>query len=341
MGRAVSRRAWPWTGHGLNGGKTIGRDVSHRSGAGLSAVNVISLDAGRYFLEVARSGSIRQAADRLGIAPSAISRQIAKLEHGLNAALLDRRADGVTLTEAGQILLGHLETISDRLDLIGEEIADLNALRRGSVSIATVEGITSPFLSEQIALFREKHPGVAFHLRSCGRQKVLEALEQRRSQIGFIYDHFTHPALIEVGKWCQPLLVLAPPSHPLAGRANISLAQLAAQSCALPDESFGIHHLVRRVFARAGLVVNAPVLSDSLSFLRAHSIRSGLITFMPLQAALPEVRSGSLVPLDVDCPDFRFRHIYAVVRREQPLPPAVDAFLNDIIAAFGAEADRD
>lgn|GEM_PF-133932 len=300
--------------------------------------DMLTLGGGRYFIEVARSDSIRQAAERLRIAPSAISRQIARLEHGLNTRLVERRADGVTLTEAGRVLLSHLEAIQDRLDRISGDVADLNALRRGTVHIATVEGITRPFLSEQIARFRLHHPGVAFHLRACGRQRVLEALEQRRAQIGFLYDHFSHPALVEAKRWCQPLLALAPPNHPLMGRQGLTLTDLAAEPCALPDETFGIHHLVRRVYARSGLSINAPVIGDNLAFLCDHAIRCSMITYMPRQAAQAEIERGQLAPLDLVCPEFRHRHIYAVVRRDQTLPPAAQAFLDRTLEAFDQEA---
>lgn len=306
-----------------------------------AVADVLTLGGGRYFVEVARSDSIRQAAERLRVAPSAISRQIARLEHGLNTRLIERRADGVTLTEAGLVLLTHLEAIQDRLDRISGDVADLNALRRGTVHIATVEGITRPFLSAQIARFRLNHPGVAFHLRACGRQRVLEALEQRRAQIGFIYDHFSHPALVEAKRWWQPLLALAPPNHPLAGRRDLTLADLAAEPCALPDETFGIHHLVRRVYARAGLSINAPVVSDNLAFLCDHAIRCGMITYMPRQAAQAEIERGQLAPLDLVCPEFRHRHIHAVVRRDQVLPPAAQAFLDEALEAITQEVQEE
>lgn len=309
--------------------------------ASLAESDVLNSGAARYFLEVARSVSIRQAADRIGVAPSAISRQIARLEHDLRAELIERRSDGIALTEAGKILLGHLEAIRDRLDRIGGDIADLKALRRGRVQIATVEGITRPFLSTQIARFRAAHPGVELHLRSCGRRRVLEALEERRSQIGFIYDHFSHPALIEAGRWRQPLLALVPAGHALVARRGLTLGDLAQTPCALPDESFGIHHLVMRAFSRQGLVPYAPVQSDSLGFLRDYVMQEGCVTFMPLQAALSEIRAGDLVPLDLDCPEFQHRHIYAVLRREHVLPPAASAFLADVVAAFAEGEQHD
>lgn len=134
--------------------------------------------AARYFLEVSRSHSIRQAADRLSVAPSAISRQLSKLEADLNTVLLERRPEGVALTEAGAVLRDHLNGIQSLVERISGDIADLTALRRGTVQIATVEGITRPFMSEQISRFREAHPAVTFRLRSRGRQMVIELLDK-------------------------------------------------------------------------------------------------------------------------------------------------------------------
>lgn len=304
-----------------------------------TAFDLLTPPVSRYFLELARSHSIRQAADRLQVAPSAISRQLVKLEKGLGAQLLDRRADGVQLTEAGQLLLDHLAAIHNRVDRISSEITDLNALRKGTIQIATVEGITRPFLSNQIASFRQRHPAVAFRMRICGRQRVLEALEQYVSQIGFLYDHFSHPAIKEVGRWRQPLLALAPVDHPFADQRPLMLADLASQPCVLPDETFGIHYIVKRAFARASLSPRFDVMADQLQFLCEHAVQTGAIVYVPLQAAVNEVVAGRLVPLNLDCAEFRHRHIYAVVRSDHTMPPAAAAFLHEIVQAF-AEGER-
>lgn len=299
--------------------------------------------AARYFLEVSRSLSIRQAADRLSIAPSAISRQLSKLEAELNTVLLERRPEGVALTEAGEVLRDHLSNMQGLVERISGDIADLSALRRGTVQIATVEGITRPFMSEQISRFREAYPAVVFRLRSRGRQMVIESLEQRLSHIGFLYDHFSHPALLEVGRWRQPLLALARPDHPLATGARLQLSDLISYPCVLPDESYGIHHIVKRAYARLGAKPKCYFLSDNLAVLCDNAHRSGAITFLPLQAATTQVISGQLTPLNLECPEFKYRYIYAVVRREQIIPPAASAFLQQVVAAFaeGEQQDRD
>src|SRR5215470_8938292 len=67
-------------------------------------VKAMDFTALRYFSETAHARSIRAAAERLHVSPSAISRQIAKLEHELGAPIFDRRAQGMALTPAGEIL---------------------------------------------------------------------------------------------------------------------------------------------------------------------------------------------------------------------------------------------
>jgi DNA-binding transcriptional LysR family regulator len=297
---------------------------------------VLNLAACRYFVEVARLGSLRAAADRLHIAPSAISRQLSKLEHELDVQLLERHSTGVRLTEAGTLLNTHLAVIFDRIDLAKGEIADLKGLKRGHVSLATIEGVTRPFLSEKIAAFSRNFPQIEMRVRIRGRERVLEALEQHISQIGIIYDHFSHPVIETAGKWHQPLLAMAPHNHPLADGRLVKLEDIVAMPCVMPDESFGIHHLVNRAYSRLGARPNAVLVADQFHFLIDHALRTGAIIFLPLQGALSEVQSGQVVPLNLLCNEFKHRYIYAVTRRDQILPPAAAVFLRFILSEFEA-----
>ncbi|WP_444851429.1 LysR family transcriptional regulator [Neoaquamicrobium sediminum] len=299
-----------------------------------SEAKMINLTACRYFLEVLHLGSIRLAADRLHVSPSAISRQIAKLEREFGEPLLDRRANGVQLTEAGKLAGEHFASILGQIDLIRGEMSDLRKLKSGNVSIATVDGITDPYLSEQILAFRKKFPAVDFRMRIRGRERVLEALEKRVCQLGFVYDHFSHPMIEIVGQWRQPLLALVPPSHALADGRTLKLSEIADCDCVLPDDSYGIHHLVHRAFRKFGARPKSIMIADQLHFLIRHAIRSNSIVYVPLQAALREVEEGELVPLKLDCPDFEHRFIYAIVRRDQRRSPACDAFITMLTSNF-------
>ena len=302
---------------------------------------MLNLTAAKYFLEVARLRSIRLAADRLHVAPSAISRQLSKLEHEFDVQLLERHSGGIRLTAAGELLTRHLAMVFNTIDVAKGQISDLKGLRSGQVSIATVEGVSRPFLSDNIATFRQDYPSIDFRVRIRGRERVLEALEQHLCQIGFIYDHFSHPSLETMGKWRQPLLALARPDHPLADGRPLQLKDLVPMTCVLPDDGFGIHHLVKRAFAKLGATPNTTLVADQFHFLIAHAVRTNAIVYLPLQAALSEVLAGQIVPLNLECKDFDYRYIYAVVRRDQQLAPAASAFLRFILAEFQAGEKSD
>ena len=91
----------------------------------------------RVLREVARRGSLAGAADVLSYTPSAVSQQIAVLEREAGTRLLERRARGVVLTEAGQTLVEHAEEILDRLEAAEQALAALADLRRGHLRMAS------------------------------------------------------------------------------------------------------------------------------------------------------------------------------------------------------------
>ena len=93
----------------------------------------------RYFAAVARGGSIREAAEELHVAQSALSRQILKLEAHLGAPLFQRHARGVELTSAGEILLSFAQMSLRQVEKVRSEVDALKGLRRGNVHIHAID----------------------------------------------------------------------------------------------------------------------------------------------------------------------------------------------------------
>jgi DNA-binding transcriptional LysR family regulator len=89
----------------------------------------MQLTALRYFHETARLGSIRKAAEALSVTPSAISRQIANLEHDLRAPLFERSVHGMRLTAAGDLLARQTHRTFLDLDRVRSSVDVLRALR--------------------------------------------------------------------------------------------------------------------------------------------------------------------------------------------------------------------
>ena len=120
----------------------------------------------RYFLEVARTGSVSQAAARLHVAASAVSRQVGKLEDQLGCALFERRARGMAPTDAGELLMAYVRAGSEDAERVMEQVRGLAGFSARRVRVACTEGFAAGFMPEVIAGFRRSHPEArAYKLR--------------------------------------------------------------------------------------------------------------------------------------------------------------------------------
>lgn len=193
-------------------------------------MNHVSL---RYFVEVADCGSIRQAAQRLHVAPSAVSRQIANLEHDLQAELIERSPGGVTLTAAGALVAEQGRSMFRGFDRIRSLVNDLKQLRRGKLDIFCVEGLATEFLPSAIAAFHAKHPDVSYQVMTAPTDRIAEALLQDECDFGITINLAARPEIRVVASRTETLHAIVSPKHPLARHHSITLEQASQHPAAL------------------------------------------------------------------------------------------------------------
>src|SRR6201996_4438594 len=113
----------------------------------------------RYFLEVARTERLSEAARRLGVDYTTVSRRIRALEAALGTLLFDKsRATGFTLTAEGQRLLTYAEALESTVDSAAEEIGGIGQEPSGHVRVGTTEAFGIYFLTPLMMPFRKQYP---------------------------------------------------------------------------------------------------------------------------------------------------------------------------------------
>jgi DNA-binding transcriptional LysR family regulator len=250
----------------------------------------------RYFREVAAQGSVRHAAERLFVAQSAVSRQVALLEEELGVPLFERHARGMTLTEAGRLLLAYSTDMRGRFEELRGLIQEYGSLRRGHVDIACVEGVLARFMPEALRSFADECPGITFSVSAMGSQAVAEAIAEFRCELGVVFGSSPRTDLLELAQMSQPLCAIVPPSHPLAKQSSCALAAVSAYPVVLPDRSFGIRQLVDRVSANGKFSLKMVVETNTLAFAQRLVMQSqSRVTFLPGDVVLPEIGAGLLV----------------------------------------------
>ena len=174
----------------------------------------------RYVDEVARTGSIRKAADHLNVTASAVNRRIMDLEEELGAPLFERRPRGVRLTAAGEVFVHYLREQDGDVERMKSQIEDLKGLRRGTVRIACSQALALDFLPREIAEFRARHPLVAFDVKVLDHEQAMAALAAYEVDLVLVFRPPFLPNFQPLMTLEQRLVAVMSTDHPLAEPAH-------------------------------------------------------------------------------------------------------------------------
>jgi len=205
------------------------------------------------FSLVAELRGFTVAANRLGISQSAVSHALKSLEQELGVELLRRHQSQVELSDIGQQLLLRARAMLGLANTLRQEAADARGMKRGTLRIGSF-GPTSSIRLLPLILqhYRAAHPGVEVHIDEGPDRQVIQWLEERRIDIGFVVlpeERFDTFALIE-----DQMMALLPADHPLAGRDSLSLSDLCSDPFVLTEA--GSSELVSGLFSAARLTPN-------------------------------------------------------------------------------------
>ena len=289
----------------------------------------------RYFHEAVRCGSIRLAAERLRIAPSAISRHISLLEHDLDARLLIRNSHGVVATTQGELLADYVSKLEKNADTLRSQLDDLSALRRGHVRIAAVEAMTTRILPESLLLLRKHFPGITAAISIAGTNEVAEAVSRHEVDIGLALDLPFESELRLRMRWPQPLQAIVGRDHKISSQLEISLCELVEFPYALPDRTFGIRMLIEKVAANERISLAPLIETNSLEVLRRLAADGEIATVLPPEAVLPAVDSARLAAVPLQNKELSGATIDVFTSKDRILSKAAETVLDAIRQSVG------
>ncbi|XVQ15586.1 LysR family transcriptional regulator [Spirillospora sp. CA-255316] len=292
---------------------------------------MLDLNRARVLREVARLGSMTAAARALSYTQPAVSHHIARLEAEAGTPLVVRHGRGVRLTEAGRILVEHVEDVLARTDDVRERIAAIAGLRAGRVRVAVFPTAAAAFLPDALAALRVRAPEVTVSLTEAEPPAALAALRAGDTDLAlvFAYPHTpsdTDAGFREIPLREDPVRLAVPVAHPLAGAARLDPADLAEETWASGCERCRGHLL--RACARAGFSPRIAYATDDHIAVQRLVARGLAVTAMPALAFALHHEPGVALP---PCPGLGRRRITALVAAG-PVPPAVAALLDEIIA---------
>ena len=288
----------------------------------------------KYFNEVAKTGSIRRAADRLHVAPSAVSRQLAQLEQRLGTPLLERTNTGIKLTPAGVMVENYTLGMFHDLERLQATIKDFKGLQEGEVKLWVMEGIISNFLPRVISSFNERYPAIQFTVFSDSTDRIVEALIRNEADIGVVYNARPRPEIEIIAQHKEPVMCLMAPTHPFAARRSVTLADICGQSIALPFSSFGLRQIFEQAVLRQKLTATVTLSSSTIELTKSMTVLGRTLTIAPALAARNEIQQGLLKAVPIDDVEFAGVTSAICIHHDRPLSYAAAAFLEKIAGAF-------
>src|SRR5712691_10847121 len=207
----------------------------------------MDLTALRMFLAVAHERSFSRAAATVHRTQPAVSQAVRRLEADLGEQLFDRSSKTGTLTEAGRMLQNYGQRIVRLAEETESAVRDLRDLRRGRVLIGANEAAVHTLLP-LIARFRQRHPDIIIDVRRVPARQIAVEVQQGSLDFGALTFHPTEQGLLAVPIGSDELVLLVPPSHPLAKRRQVSMEEVAAELIVAHNDPSPARERVLRLF---------------------------------------------------------------------------------------------
>ncbi|PPD14638.1 MAG: LysR family transcriptional regulator [Methylobacterium sp.] len=296
----------------------------------------------RYIDVVARSGSIRSAAEKLNLTASALNRRIQDFEEELGTPIFERLPRGVRLNAAGELVIRHFRAQLAELSRVRSQVEDLSGFRRGTVAIACSQALAYDLMPNMVSAYRREFPLVNFAIRVLDHRDALRALTEFEVDLALVFRPPPIPEFQILASAEQRVMAIMQASHPLARKPVLRLRDCADFPLALPDRSYSGRQLLDEATARASFRFEPAVESNSFEFLRNYVRNEPAITFQIEIGAPPQDRERyGLVAKPIDPRDIQPARLAIGQLRGRALPVAAAKFADQLgsrlVGAFSSD----
>lgn len=292
----------------------------------------------RYFARVAETGSVSKAAAALAVAQPAISRHISQLEEEFGTPLFYRNGRGVSLTEAGEVLLERTRSILDEIRRAEEDVRAVIGIASGAVTLGTPPTVGQVFVVPLITRLRQVHPNLSLEVAEAFSGYVNEWLANGALDVAVLYDAPRTRHLVTEELLTEELYhVSAGPgtvdpsryADPAREPEPTDLAALAHRPLVLPRRPHGLRLLIDRSAQDAQVELDILFELDSLSITKELVAAGVADTVLPFAAVHQDVIAGRMSARRVVNPSLT-RTLVLATSSQRPLTVSTRAVVAEL-----------
>ncbi|ACI50020.1 transcriptional regulator, LysR family [Gluconacetobacter diazotrophicus PA1 5] len=288
-----------------------------------------------YFNAVRDFGSIREAARRLNVTPSALTRQIAQMEDEIGSPLFDRLPGGMVLTAVGEIVARHIITVMQDAVRTDEQIAALAGMRGGRVSLMAVEGVAGDLMARLLTRMTETCPDVQLQAETGSPAAIIAALSGGTTDLGIAFSLDPPDELRRVAVANFPVGVIMPANHALAGQRRVRIEECIGHKLILPTRSLSLHRVMEPMLRPWRDRLDVVLETGSIELTNRMVAAGAGLAFQSRLALEFDIQRGALVHVPLADPR-AVTDLGVYVRDARWLPPALERLIAEIRATLQA-----
>jgi LysR family transcriptional activator of glutamate synthase operon len=289
----------------------------------------VDLDALRWFVVLAETEHVTDAAAELRVTQPTLSRALSRLEHEVGTPLFDRINRRLHLNAYGQIMLEHARRSIAEINTAGERIAALRDPDSGTVRLAFLHSLASWLVPDLLRRFRVEAPHVVFDLYQGAAHDLSEHLNSGQVDVAITSPKPDGSGFVWHELYVERLCLAVPRGHRLAGKAKLRLAETAEEPFIALRDEFGLRQLTNELWSDAG--IRPQVVFEAMEI----PTMEGLVAAGFGVAIVPVPRHDRGEPMCVYVPLAQAgaeRRVGVAWSRERELPPAAARFATFVTA---------
>ena len=278
------------------------------------------------FGTVARLKSMTEAARRLHMTQPAVSIQIKQLQESIDIPLIEIVGRKLYLTEAGERLFELYQNVDHEIESFEAAISQLKGGLKGKLTI-TSASTAKYFLPYLLGEFQRRYPQVTISLKVTNRNEVLHHLSQNKYDLAFLTQLPDMDNIVAIPFLENPLVMGAPPEHPLAGEKNIPAEKIKDEQFIFREVGSGTRMMMIDYMKKNGIEVN-PVMELGTNEAVKQAIMAGIgLSIISNLSLGNELYLNKISILDMQ--DFPIStHWHVIYKTEKKMSPVTHNFVS-------------
>jgi DNA-binding transcriptional LysR family regulator len=294
----------------------------------------------KVFYFVAKNLSFTRAAEALFITQPAVTMQISALEKQYGLRLFSRKKNELSLTEPGRVLYRYAAKVVEIAFEAERALFNLKANPQGLLRVGTTKTITRYWLTPYILSFQQAFPRVKLQLDEGSSEEMALSLLYGRNDIAIVGRHryrehleaFPFPAHA-----IDPLVLVVPPGHELAGRREVALGEIVGEPLILREKGSGTRYVIQNLLEEADAQPNVLLEAGNVDFIKDLVCRGAGVSIVSAISVAGEVARGELYAIPIaGNPSL---HIDIVVPEGVHRTEALNSFMDFLLAEGAGDGE--